>query len=345
MQGTSDEAAKRREHRVPGASGGVDSAAGTIRAREVRNWVPLGIRQGLSGPIVFAWGFVFVLAAIDWSWNEQAGIVFTGWASVFASIAALLATGLFYGLSGRSDRLANVGHYAGLWVAFSLTGAILTYLAASVGLPLHDAELHRLDGTLGFNWAGAFLFVNSHAAVKDVLGIAYLSFLPQVVLSIMYFAHVRRNDRNAELLLSAMVALAITAAISAVIPAEGPYSFLTGKPLLFVRDLLIVRSTAQPAFQLSNLQGIITFPSYHTVLAILLVYSHRPPLKSFFVVAGINLIMLLAIPVEGSHYLVDVIAGAAVAAFSIAAVRVVQTRFARGCGSAAALDGAISASQ
>ena len=66
------------------------------------------------------------------------------------------------------------------------------------------------------------------------------------------------------------------------------------------------------SFDLSQLQGLISFPSYHTVLAVLLTYAHRrsallPP------IALVNGVMLFSIPSYGGHYLIDMIAGAAVA--------------------------------
>lgn len=288
------------------------------------------------GAIFFASGFIAVLALTDWSLDARIGIRFSGWTEPLGAIALLCGAGLFYELIGDNDRFANIRHYAALlyytalWIAFALTGAILTYLAASARMPLWDAELYRLDTYLGFYPLGAYFFVHSHEVLQLVLGAAYLSFSPQILLSIIYFALVWRNDRNADLLISAMIALTITAAVSALIPAVSPYPFLTGKPLLkSTKNFLIVRSTTHPTFQLSNLQGIVTFPSYHTVMAILLVYSHRPPLKSFAAVLALNIVMLIAVPVEGSHYLADMIAAVPVAAISIVATRKLLAAFDR----------------
>ena len=60
------------------------------------------------------------------------------------------------------------------------------------------------------------------------------------------------------------------------------------------------------------MQGIVTFPSYHTVLAILFVYTHRGLRWTFPPVAVLNGLMLAAIPSVGGHYVVDMIGGALV---------------------------------
>jgi membrane-associated phospholipid phosphatase len=72
---------------------------------------------------------------------------------------------------------------------------------------------------------------------------------------------------------------------------------------------------------LNTLTGIITFPSFHTVIAIIFIYVHRPPSHSFIPVAILNVLMLLSTPSEGHHYLIDLISGAVVAAICIAIVR------------------------
>ncbi|MGH7814029.1 MAG: phosphatase PAP2 family protein [Candidatus Binataceae bacterium] len=65
----------------------------------------------------------------------------------------------------------------------------------------------------------------------------------------------------------------------------------------------------------------MTFPSFHTALAILFVYSSRPPCRMFIPLFVLNLTMLLAIPFAGDHYLADMIGGAIVVAASILVTR------------------------
>jgi membrane-associated phospholipid phosphatase len=82
-----------------------------------------------------------------------------------------------------------------------------------------------------------------------------------------------------------------------------------------------LRDGSLSSFALLHMTGIVTFPSFHTALAIVLIYVHRPPLPSFVPLMILNVVMLVAIPFAGHHYLVDMIAGAGVAAISIAIVR------------------------
>ena len=153
------------------------------------------------------------------------------------------------------------------------------------------------------------------------LFLAYFTFLPQIIGSILYFAHTEQTSRNAELIWIAMPALILTTIVSAVLPAIGPYVHYFGRETADIVVLTSLRTGGAQTFVVSRMQGIITFPSFHTILAIAFIYVHRPPSRSFVPVAILNGLMLLAIPSEGHHYLIDVISGAAVAAVCIAVVR------------------------
>ena len=69
------------------------------------------------------------------------------------------------------------------------------------------------------------------------------------------------------------------------------------------------------------MQGIVTMPSYHTVMAVLLTYAFRRTGLIGYGIATLNLVMLLSIPPIGGHYLVDVLAGGALALGAIAVQR------------------------
>ena len=282
-----------------------------------------GRRGRLSMKAAAAWALL-ALGGLDWIWAYYAGLTFTHWQVIVLVMALLLALGVFYSASGRSGQLADIAHYAALYLAFMVTGTIFTYLTASLRLPLWDAELASIDSALGFNWLAWFQFVEAHRMLKLLLVVAYGTLTLQVIGSIIYFSHVGRRDRNDELWWCAMVSLLITAVMSGIFPAIG--AFVTyGVPAhaqaTHLPHLLALRDGSISSFALDTMQGIITMPSYHTVLAILLIYVHRGQRVWFPAVAVINGLMLVSVPSEGGHYLVDMLAGGAVAALSVMALR------------------------
>src|SRR5690606_36367265 len=77
-------------------------------------------------------------------------------------------------------------------------------------------------------------------------------------------------------------------------------------------------------------QGIITFPSLHAALAVILIAALWPIARLRWIILPLNLAMLAATPIDGSHYLFDVIAGVAVAVVRLAlAIRIAQGDHAR----------------
>jgi membrane-associated phospholipid phosphatase len=64
---------------------------------------------------------------------------------------------------------------------------------------------------------------------------------------------------------------------------------------------------------LESMQGLISIPSLHAAMAVLLVYTARGIRFVLPASLALNLAMLASTPIEGGHYLVDVFAGCALA--------------------------------
>ena len=264
------------------------------------------------------WTALILLSIVDLLLCRRLQLSFSNWERPALAGAVMAGVALFYQFSGRSAHLANMAQWALLWAVFSNAGEVLTYIAAACGGPAHDAELAAIDAALGFDWSAWFNFLAPDRALRFVLWLGYLSLLPQILISVIYFALRDLDYFNYELLLNNIVALLITTAIFLLFPALGPQE-TGGQPGLPV--LLALRRGGALSFDLAQLQGLISFPSYHMVLAVLLTYVHRRS-ALLVPVAIVNTVMVVSIPTFGPHYLIDLIAGAAVAALSILATAV-----------------------
>jgi hypothetical protein len=267
---------------------------------------------------------IAALAVCDWLWARYAGLTFGHWTQFAVLTGLLLAIGFFYGSIRRNaQQLADMALWGALVAAFSLAAAIFTYLTATLAFPLVDGELARIDAGLGFSWPAWFEFVNSHRLLKVLFVIVYASLLPECAASIIYFAHRRRSDRIAEFLWGALLSILITAPISGIVPALGAFVHF-GVPgpaeATYLPHLLALREGTTSFFSVNEFQGIITMPSYHTVLAILIIYIYRGCGRLFTVALLLNGVMLLSLPSEGGHYLIDLIAGGAIAAVTVAII-------------------------
>jgi PAP2 superfamily len=290
-----------------------DSSPFTEPASADPSFQPRGISAlvAVAGEFSWLWIPILALVLVDWSWNRYAHLQFSGWATTCVSVAVLIAGFMFYTVTGRSRRLADACHFTALWVIFSVAGIILTYLAASLSMPLWDNHLARLDAALGFDWLSYHAFVAAHRRFNLVLWVTYASLLPQIIGSTLYFAVTGRPDRNKELLSIALLSAVITTLVFARFPALGPYPIHAD-----YYPVLVALRAGIKEFSLDNMQGIIQMPSYHSALAVLLIYVYRPPERLFLPSLILNTTMLLSAP-GGHHYLVDIIAGLVVGVASI----------------------------
>lgn len=66
-----------------------------------------------------------------------------------------------------------------------------------------------------------------------------------------------------------------------------------------------------------NAKGLIGFPSYHAVLALLLIWHLRHVRGLRWPVLAVNVLVIFATPIEGGHHWVDVFAAVPIAALSV----------------------------
>jgi PAP2 superfamily len=265
---------------------------------------------------------ICLLLAVDFVWASHVGLTIGGGEIFVGMIAALLAFSAAY--RRRSCDIANMAEAGALWGALMSTGVVLTYLAASCALPLQDATMQRLDRVVGFDWLAWRDAMLSWPTLSWLLPIAYSSLQPQAALSIIYFAVSGRTARIGELLLLAGATLAVTDVISAIYPTLGPFAEHGGGDagyVAYLPDLLALRAGGPWHFKLFAMQGIVQMPSYHVVMAVLFTYAFRGTGLIGYGIAALNMVMLLSIPPIGGHYLVDMLAGGALALGAIAIQR------------------------
>lgn len=212
----------------------------------------------------------------------------------------------------HNPRLAAVTQMVMQASLFSLSATILTYLAQTYRAPLMDAQFSVLDARLGFDWLSWFQWVEHHPWIKTGLAYAYGSIAIQFFAAMVLLPWIGRQRLLSEFCNAAAVALLIIIPISAALPALGAAThFAVGTPP-WVPEVLALRSGSMTVIGEHDLHGVVEFPSFHTVLAILLTLAMRWSPVALALSAGLNALVILSIPVVGSHYLVDVIAGALV---------------------------------
>jgi membrane-associated phospholipid phosphatase len=210
----------------------------------------------------------------------------------------------------------------------SILGALLAYGAAASGLPYRDAELLAADRWLGFDPHDYLNFIYARPWLAMLCPVVYLSMVYQPVIVFIVLTLTRRISRLHDFAVALVVSLVITIAIFALFPALGWYGYLgidpaayAGLPLFwnFVPHLDAVRNGTLHAIPLGDLRGIISFPSYHTAAALLAVWAVWPVRFVRWPMLVLNVLMVASAPVEGAHYLVDVMGGLVVGGCSVLA--------------------------
>lgn len=296
------------------------------------NWIPLG---------VMALTLALCLAFTRFSMKPE---------GVLLSLAAI---GLYAGIAyynaltprKRDPRVIFVlGSTAQLMLA-SFLMTPLTYVAAALDMPLQDANLAALDRALGIDWVAYFNFMMQWPALLPPLSIGYAMIGWPVFGIPVVLGWSGRYRRLQQFTLAFVIALAATTAISAFVPALGAYDelgikldpavFTSGAYVASMHEMALIHSSALRELDILHLVGIVTFPSFHACTAVLYLWAFWAVRWMRPVALLSNGLMLLATPIGGAHYFIDIFAGVAVAVLAIAAAKWLAARLTRDAGAAA----------
>ena len=261
-----------------------------------------------------------------------------GWDTFIAPALActiLSAGSRFYSRWRRDPRLASGLLCTAQVIAFAAVGAPLSYIAASANAPLWDHGLDMIDRALGLDWKGLLAWMNASPAIYALLRPIYLSLTLQMTTVVLCLAFSGRFLWLRVYTLAFIIAVLISIAVSAVLPAAGawPYYGLAGADLQIVPAVSpswpVFYGLRDGTFRLLvavGSEGIITFPSVHAALAVIVVVTLWPIAIVRWVFLVLNAAMLAATPIDGSHYFIDVLAGIALALLSLLLAQSIAAR-------------------
>ncbi len=245
-------------------------------------------------------------------------------AGVGATIVAGLALSGVYSTIRPDERIARLARGTVELFLLSFLAGALSYAAATFNRPLWDEVFHAWDRAIGFDWHYWLAFLNANPPIHYVLAAAYLSMIPQMVLVVVALASFRRFEALDTFLLAFGATAFVTVIIAGFMPALSPlvhygvtpddYPNITlAVPLEFAEQVFALRDGSMRMIDLSGAQGLVTFPSFHTACSVLLLLAFWQAPYVRWIGAVANTLMILSVPIEGSHYLVDVFAGGALA--------------------------------
>lgn len=226
----------------------------------VAAWTDTTGRDELVASIVVAVGSALLFVALGGLWLVANVRLVPVWSAlVIAAVAGLLA--VFYcTVRFRPVFATTLGFVLALQLG-SVFGAATGYLVYSAGaaFPLVDGDLYAIDRALGFDWAAMLHWFGDYPALVRLTGFSYDQAGPQV--GVIFLA------------------LVIVHSVAIFLPAVGAYGYLglTGAD----HPGMVLTSEGHTVAQVMQLRtgelfdlgrapmmGLITFPSFHTVMAL-----------------------------------------------------------------------------
>jgi hypothetical protein len=242
--------------------------------------------------------------------------------------ACLFGGACFYQRARPDPRLAAMLFGTGFLCAFSMGASILNYLLLSCAGARIDLQLAALDRAMGFDWPRVMTWMARHPRLNAAALLAYSSMLPQVALLTIALATVEPARVYRFCLALALSALACIA-IWTMAPSFGAFSvYPLAIPHMalaldqgYARELVRLLKDGPGLISPDSTRGLIGFPSYHAVLALLVMWHARDLKFLRFGAIGLNVMVLAATPVQGGHHLIDVLGAFPVAALALFAAR------------------------
>ena len=76
---------------------------------------------------------------------------------------------------------------AAFMIVFAAGASLASYLLVTIAGPRIDGLLAEADAVVGFNWPSTMAFAADYPPLNRMLGLAYLSAMPQMVLLLLWF--------------------------------------------------------------------------------------------------------------------------------------------------------------
>ncbi len=265
------------------------------------------------------------------------------WSAIGSMLALCM---LFFGVSEFAFRRLSspfIGTVAAGVVHFSIINVsmlVLSYVAVAMGFPFQDGLFREADAALGFDWRAFAAFVTERPTLLYWLSWCY-SMLDKQALLIGPLAALFLRFREFQIMILAWIIAAVaTVIISVFLPAKAAFfghgvveamqqSMIVPSGYIHLGVIDGIRS-GRVTDPYADLVGIVAFPSFHAASGVMLAWMcwHMPVIRWPLLI--INISLIVATPVVGGHYLVDVLAGVVLGACAIPVARRIASAIAPG---------------
>jgi len=275
-------------------------------------------------------GLCAVVVAADLAW-EAVGhfqIDFVAYARLGFMSLALLGGGIFYQTRRTEPELTAMLMGASFLCLFSAAASMLNYFFLTLHGPRIDDILVAADRALGFDWYSTMLAMARHPRLNEAFFLVYNMVLPEIAVVMVALAWTGQVEKVYRYCIALALGAVIAIVFWALMPSLGAKSLyllppeVAGKLTLSVtgdygKALVALLRDGPGYITPSDLRGLIAFPSYHGVLALIVAWYGWHVRWLRWPLVLLNAAVIVSSPIQGGHHMVDLLGSFPVAALSI----------------------------
>ena len=287
-------------------------------------------------PGKWMYALVFFVIGVDALWIALARHEILIETFRFVSIAICSAGALLYWWLAQTPRLRQSAgsrkkreiislFFQGVVFAILFTNAFALFNSLSMTLPFPYADdlLNNWDEALGLDWNAYFRFIAESPFLVSLTFYSYsalgmICFVGGALLLLL-----QEVEKARFFIIAFTLTVLVYIFVGMFFPARAAIDHILDAPELLdnfhktpgsyhIPILEQLRSGEMLRFHLNDLEGLVTFPSFHAAAGLILAYSCRQTIL-FWPTLVYSVLMVLATPVWGGHYFIDIIVGLIVA--------------------------------
>jgi hypothetical protein len=216
-------------------------------------------------------------------------------------------------------RLGLAAATVGTGIVAIILSAIITNVGLRLGAPLIDARLAEVDALVGFDVSMVDRGVPEVPGLGAVLAFFYNASILAVPTLIAWLVMTNDLMKVREVTATIFMAMALVALCSVALPAVGAMAHFglvdfahqalpPGAGTYHLDQFARFRAGTEPVVRLPEMTGLVTFPSFHTVLALIATQTLAHTRLRWAGVAWSGTVIAATIPI-GGHYVTDLAAG------------------------------------
>lgn len=278
-------------------------------------WVGLGASRRTHVFMACVYGALLIATA--WGLWARSG---SGWQKIALTCAVMFPVVLLPAIlynDARSYEKRNAALTLPWVILLVAIIPSMAVLSVRFEFPLRDAVFARMDRALGFNVPAIAGWVGSHPMWRLISDRSYDVLYLLLPLAMFLPGILGKREAAEQFVVANAAAFLMSFPIFTLLPAIGPwagsaYAGNVGQRAVEA-SILALHSGSKTA----AVVGVVCFPSFHVIWAVLSAWSLRP-IPILRIVGGLMAALVaISTVTTGWHYVVDVIAGFAVAAAAL----------------------------